>query len=162
MRAGRRLWRIATDTPSYSADDASGEGARITGGRWNRTGIPMLYASESRALACLEVLVNLNTGDDLPLNRYLVAIDIPASDWKQRVRFEPEKHVGWDAEPAGLVSLDWGTEWTNSRQSLLAEVPSVIVPDESNYLINPLHPNMPQVSVRKERRWLFDRRLKAR
>ncbi len=121
----------------------------------------MLYASESRALACLEVLVHLNSGDDLPLNRYLVAIEIPDSAWKQRVRFEPDIHIGWDAEPAGLVSLDWGTNWSNSRNSLLAEVPSVIVPDESNFLMNPLHPDMSQVSVRKDRRWLFDRRLKS-
>ena len=162
MKDGRRLWRIATDTPSYTADDASGEGARITGGRWNRSGTAMLYASESRALACLEVLVHLNSGDDLPLNRYLVAIDVPASVWNQRVQFEPENHVGWDAEPAGLVSLDWGTHWANSRQSLLAEVPSVIVPDESNVLINPLHPHMSQINIRKDRRWLFDRRLKSR
>lgn len=154
-----RTWRIATDTPDYGADDPTGEGARRSGGRWNRAGVPVIYASRSQALACLEVLVHLNSGDDLPLNRYLVAIDIPVHDWRQRTFFDPAQNVGWDAWPAGLVSLDWGTGWADGLQTLVAEVPSVIVPDEYNVLLNPKHPRMGKVSISKLKRWTFDRRI---
>lgn len=74
------VWRIATDTNDYEADDLSGEGAKITGGRWNEVGVPMLYTSGSRALASLETIVHLNAGG-LPLNRYLVEIDVPTDIW---------------------------------------------------------------------------------
>jgi RES domain-containing protein len=154
-----RTWRIATDTPAYTADDATGEGARRSGGRWNRAGVPMLYSSCSQALACLEVVVHLSSGDDLPLNRYLVAIDIPAHDWRQRRVFDPVAGVGWDARPPGRVSLDWGSEWVQSASTLIAEVPSVIVPDESNVLLNPRQPRIQKVGISKVKRWQFDRRL---
>lgn len=52
------VWRIGADTPDYEAHDMSGKGAERTGGRWNRLGTPMLYAASSRALACLESVVN--------------------------------------------------------------------------------------------------------
>src|SRR5713101_8129256 len=64
------VWRIAADTPDYEAHDLSGKGAEKTGGRWNRKGTAMVYASASRALACLETIVHLGSGDPLPLNRY--------------------------------------------------------------------------------------------
>jgi RES domain-containing protein len=154
-----RTWRIATDTPDYGADDRTGEGARRSGGRWNRPGVPMLYASRSQALACLEVVVHLNSGDDLPLNRYLVAIELSVHDWRQRTVFDPGENVGWDARPPGLVSLDWGSNWAQGVDTLVAEVPSVIVPDESNVLLNPQHAGMSKVAISKVRRWDFDRRL---
>ncbi len=70
------MWRIATDTPTYEADDLSGAGAKATGGRWNAAGVACVYASETRALACLQTIVHLNAGG-LPLNRNLVAVTIP-------------------------------------------------------------------------------------
>ena len=155
------VWRIATDTPAYTADALSGTGARLTGGRWNARGTPMLYASASRALACLETVVHLGGGVALPLNRYLVRIDIPPALWAARQRFEPEQHVGWDALPAGRVSIAWGSAWAASGASLLAEVPSVIVPEEHNLLINPAHPALGQLRARKLRRWLYDPRALA-
>lgn len=69
----RTVWRIAADTKDYPADDLTGKGAEITGGRWNQKGTAMLYTATSRALAGLETFVHLNSGG-LPLNRYLVAI----------------------------------------------------------------------------------------
>jgi RES domain-containing protein len=71
------VWRIAADTPDYAGDDLSGKGAEITGGRWNRKGTPLIYAADSIALACLETVVQLSGADPLPLNRYLIKIDIP-------------------------------------------------------------------------------------
>lgn len=154
------LWRIAADTPGYTADDATGAGARITGGRWNREGTALLYVATSRALACLETVVHLGDAG-LPLNRYLVEVTVPAADWAARAVFDPAAHVGWDAEPAGMVSLDWGTGWAASGSTLLAEVPSVVVPEEANVLINPAHPSAAGLRVRKVRRWLYDARLLA-
>lgn len=152
-------WRIATDTPDYRADDLTGRGAELSGGRWNRAGTPMLYASESRALACLETLVHLARAP-LPLNRYLVELTLPVDLWAARETFDPDRNPGWDAEPAGYVSLDWGTGWARARSSAIAEVPSVIVPEERNVLLNPLAPGFERVAARKVRRWLYDRRLR--
>lgn len=152
------LWRIASDTPDYTADDTTGAGARATGGRWNRARSPVLYTSTSRALACLETVVHLRDGG-LPLNRYLVEVTVPAAAWPDRESFDPDAHVGWDAQPAGRVSLDWGTNWIASGRTLLAEVPSAIVAEESNILINPVHAGMAGVTIRKVRRWLYDARL---
>ena len=152
------VWRLAADTPDYGADDLTGKGAEKTGGRWNRKGTPMLYASDSIALACLETTVHLGGADPLPLNRYLVRIEIASSAWAARTVFDAAQ-VGWDALPAGHVSIDWGTGWAQSLRSLVAEVPSIVVPEESNALINPRHPGAAQLSARKLRRWAFDRRL---
>ena len=159
MSAHITVWRIATDTPDYEAHDLSGKGAEKTGGRWNRKGTPMVYASATRALACLETVVHLGSGDPLPLNRYLVAVTIPVGLWDVRAVFDPATHVGWDAEPAGKVSLDWGSSWAAGRTTLVAEVPSVVVPEELNVLINPSHPNMHRVVSTKVRKWTHDARL---
>lgn len=157
------LWRIATDTPDYTADDLSGEGAKRSGGRWNRVGVALVYSAASPALACLETVVHLGAGL-LPLNRYLVRIDVPDEVFDRRTRFEdlaPEpKRVGWDAEPAGWVSLDLGSQWVASAAAAILEVPSVIIPEESNFLINPAHADRARITATKLRRFEYDRRLK--
>ena len=158
----RYVWRIATDMPDYAADDLSGKGAEKTGGRWNRKGTPLLYTSTSIALACLETMVHLAGGHPLPLNHYLVRITISPNAWRKRTRFDPTTQVGWEAEPPGLVSMDWGTQWVRSASVLLAEVPSVVVPEESNILINPTHATASRLSVRKLRQWRYDMRLSTR
>jgi len=153
------VWRIATDTPDYEADDRTGAGAKKTGGRWNEVGTPMLYASTSRALACLETVVHLNAGG-LPLNRYLVQIEAPDAAMTAAEVVDPSTLVGWDAEPAGRASIRYGTDWVRSQRSLLLIAPSVIVPEEQNVLINPLHAEMSRIGVVKLRRWTYDPRLK--
>lgn len=158
MTAALTLWRIATDTPDYTADDLSGAGAKITGGRWNRKGNAMLYTSTSIALACLETVVHLGASS-LPFNRYLVKFDVPVGTWSARKRVDPKKLVGWDAQPAGAVSLDAGDEWLASLASALLLVPSVIVPEEHNLLINPLHPEAASIKATKIRKFAYDGRL---
>ncbi len=152
-------WRIATDTPAYEADDLSGAGAKTTGGRWNEAGVPVVYASETRALSCLETVVHSNSGG-LPLNRYLVSITIPDDVWiHARRESSASLGVGWDAEPAGRTSINLGSDWVRSRTSALLIVPSVIVPEELNVLINPEHPDSARITAAKTRRWLYDQRL---
>lgn len=152
----RSIWRIATDARTFSADDLSGAGARISGGRWNEAGTAMVYASGSRALACLETIVHLNAGG-LPLNRYLVEIEVPEDVWGAAETATPG--IGWDAEPAGHVSIGHGTGWAAARRSALLLVPSVIVSEETNVLINPAHPDSRRIAARKLRKWLYDPRL---
>lgn len=153
------LWRIAVDAPAYEAHDLAGKGAEITGGRWNAKGLPAVYTSESRALACLETMVHLNAGG-LPLNRYLVQIDVPEVVWRSaKVVATDELPVGWDAEPPGKASLDFGSAWLRSRDTALMVLPSIIVPEERNVLINPQHPESARIAAKKVRKWLYDPRL---
>ena len=160
MSVAVEIWRIAADTPDYEAHDLSGKGAEKTGGRWNRKDTPMVYTSGSRSLACLETIVHLSAGNPLPLNRFLVKIQVPISLWNARVVFKTSDHVGWDAEPAGKVSLDWGTGWALGKTSLIAAVPSIIVPEETNFLINPAHSDAGKLKATKVRKWTYDFRLK--
>jgi RES domain-containing protein len=154
-----RVWRIATDTPDYVADDLSGAGAKITGGRWNRPGLAVLYCADTPSLACLETLVHLGTGD-LPLNRYLVAVDVPDPVWRPReAHTAASLPVGWDACPAGKVSVDLGDQWLKSNRTAIMAVPSAIVPEDSVILINPAHPDAARITGSKTRKWLYDPRL---
>ncbi len=155
----RTVWRIAADAPSYEAHDLSGAGAKTTGGRWNKKDIPVVYTSETRALACLETIVHLNAGS-LPLNRYLVEVTIPEDVWAKAWRENSTSlAVGWDAEPAGRASIDFGTKWLRSGGSALLVVPSVIVPEEFNVLINPQSSASVGITANKVRKWLYDARL---
>ncbi len=151
------VWRIAADTPGYTADDMSGVGAKISGARWNRPGNAMLYCGSNIALAALETFVHLKAGG-LPLNRYLVQINVPDDVWSKAydMRNPP---VGWDAVPAAIVSLDAGDSWVKGNISALMVVPSVIVPEEHNVLINPLHPDIKKLTARKMRKWTYDSRM---
>jgi RES domain-containing protein len=155
------LWRIATLTPAYPAEDMSGGGAKATGGRWNAKGTAVLYAAENRSLACLETLVHGVSGA-LPLNRILVRIDVPDEVWEAATRFDPDdpENVGWNVEPAGMVSIDAGTGWVKRDASALLIVPSVIVPEEKNVLINPAHPDAAKISATKIRKWTYDARFR--
>lgn len=145
--------------PSTEADDLSGLGAKITGGRWNEKNVPMVYTSETRSMACLETIVHLNAGG-LPFYRYLVAIDIPDVVWAAaRRETAPGLKVGWDAAPAGRVSIRFGTEWLYAKTSAILVVPSVVLPEEFNVLINPMHADSGRLKATKVRRWTYDPRL---
>lgn len=153
------VWRIGTEALGHAADDMSGAGAKIAGGRWNARDHAVVYASTSRALACLETVVHLN-GEGLPLNRYLVEIAIPDAVWRAaRRETAASLPVGWDAEPAGRTSVEFGTAWLRARASALLVVPSVIVAEEFNVLVNPAHPDAARIAARKVRKWTFDARL---
>lgn len=154
------LWRIATDTRDYLAEDLSGKGAEITGGRWNRPGRPVVYTSTTAALACLETVVHLDDAS-LPLNRYLIRIDIPDEVWAHKSAWRVQDlNPGWSAIPEGRVSLDLGDEWLASGRSPLLVIPSVIVPEEFNVLINPGHAEVAAITATKLRAWRYDQRIR--
>jgi RES domain-containing protein len=150
-------WRIATDAPGYTADDLTGTGAKLSGGRWNRPGNAMLYCASNISLAVLETFVHLKAGG-LPLNRYLVELTIPDPVWRRATALTPPA-VGWDAIPTGKTSLDEGDRWLKANLSAVLIVPSVIVSEEANVLINPLHPDTRQITARKVRKWVYEPRL---
>lgn len=153
------LWRIAKHTPDFSADDLSGGGAKLTGGRWNSKGNAVVYTSRSISLAVLETLVHL--GDNVPIrNAFLIRVLVPATVWRLREQVKVAKlDVTWLAEPPGLSSLRLGDEWLAAMRSPLLLVPSVIVPEESNVLINPTHPAAGAIKASAVRQFLFDARL---
>jgi RES domain-containing protein len=88
-----------------------------------------------------------------------VAIHVPPSVWAAVDFFDFGAHVGWDAIPCGKVSLDVGDAWLSRKSSALLKVPSVIVPEENNVLINPAHPDAAKLKFSKRRRWTYDPRL---
>lgn len=153
------LWRIASDTKDYEAHDLGGKGAEKTGGRWNRPGRAVVYSATSIALACLETVVHLNA-DGLPMNRFLVRIDVPDDVWHTRQVLTPaDLAIGWSAVPEGKVSLDLGDVWLQGAATALLVVPSVIVPEESNVLIDPAHPHAGSIVAFKTKPWFYDQRL---
>lgn len=153
------LWRIGSDTKDYEAHELGGKGAEKTGGRWNRPGSPVVYAATTIALACLETVVHLDTAG-LPLNRFLVRIDVPDDIWVARqVCPVAGLSIGWTAIPEGRVSLDVGDAWLAAKASALLLVPSVIIPEEFNVLVNPRHHDAGKLVALKLRAWFYDGRL---
>ncbi len=156
------LWRIAAATRDRAAEDLSGSGAARYPGRWNRATEAVLYCAPTRALAILESAAHLDDGG-LPLNRFLVEIQVPDTVWSQR----EEVPVGalpatWDAIPAGQASVAFGSAWLRSRRSAVLLVPSVIVPStieggEWCVLINPEHPLAGKIGVRVSRGFEYGR-----
>lgn len=153
------LWRIAKHTLQYRADDLSGGGAKITGGRWNSKGQAVLYASTSIALATLETLAHL--GDNIAIrNVFLIRLNIPLSLWKQRRILSPDDlDPTWCAEPPGSASVVYGDDWLRSTGSALMLVPSVIIHEEFNVLINPAHPACKRISASVVRQFVYDPKL---
>jgi len=149
------LWRIAATTIKYVASDMSGTGAKNTGGRWNSIGMAVTYSSENIALAVHEAVVHPKIGG-LPLDRYLVRIDVPDEVWAARQVLTPA--VGWEALPAGMISIQAGDAWLQGLASALLVVPSVVVPEESNMLVNPLHPAAASIVATRVRKWHYDSR----
>lgn len=156
------LWRIATETRSYAATDTSGGGAATNPGRWNEDGQPVIYSAPTIAIAVLETAAHIDSAG-LPLNRFLVAIDVPDAAWKARETLS----VGtlpatWGAIPAGKASVTLGAEWLRSLRSLVLVVPSVIVPEESAALINPAHSDAGRIVATAVRPFDYDKLFRAR
>ena len=134
------LWRIAAETRKYPADDLSGRGAAASPGRWNDEKQAVLYTAPTIAIAVLETAAHIDDAG-LPLNRFLVRIDVPEAVWKKREVVDVSTlPVTWSAIPAGRGSVKFGSDWIASARSPVLLVPSVIVPEEMAALVNPSHP----------------------
>lgn len=140
--------------PRFAAD-LSGTGARLYGGRWNPKGIPMVYASSSISLALLEVLVNAGSLESLlPLK--LMKLTLPASKDHYTIE-QPNLKKKWYAD---VDYTQWmGKEILSSQSLLFIQCPSAVVFQEQNYLLNPLHPMMKQVTIEPVLDFMMDPRL---
>lgn len=148
-----KLWRIATETRSHAANDLSGIGAALHPGRWNRTGERIVYCAESLALAALETAAYVDASG-LPLNRFVVEVDVPDVIWKSRKRLELKVlDPAWSAVPAGMASIELGSRWITQNQSALLLVPSIIVPEECAVLTNPAHVDARKIIATTRRRF---------
>jgi RES domain-containing protein len=155
------LWRIATETRKYAADDLSGAGASISPGRWNSETQAVLYTAPTISLAVLETAAHIDIGG-LPLNRFLVRIEVPVDVWKLREEIDMSALAPtWSAIPAGQASVKLGSDWLKSLRSPILLVPSVIVPEERAVLINPLHAQANHITARIERAFEYDRLFRA-
>ena len=152
-------WRVAVDTPDFLADDLRGEGARRTGGRWNSPGRAVVYAAQHISLACLETMARLCKGA-LPMNHYLIRLDIPVEAWADRQAVASHAlPLGWECVPPGRVSRGIGDTWLAEATAPILVVPSVLIPEEHNVLLNPQHPALSTLQAVKVRRWHYDPRL---
>jgi RES domain-containing protein len=153
------LWRIAADTPLWTAEDMAGKGAAHKGARWNHAGEHATYAATSVSLAAWETRAHFGKGSKLPWNRYLVRIDVPDDIWASRETLARPPAIGWDAIPEGLVSRTAGSAWLSSGRTALLLVPSVIIIEEDDVLINPAHADAKRITAIKVRRFVYDHRV---
>jgi RES domain-containing protein len=148
-----RAWRIVRQDHGSAAFD--GEGAWRFGGRWNSRGTRTVYTSATLSLAALETLVHLNP----PVAFKYVAIPIDFDE--ALVETVAAKHlpVDWNEEPPPPSTAEIGDRWVKESRSAVLELPSVIIPAEPNYLLNPAHSDFKRIRIGKPTPFSFDPRL---
>jgi RES domain-containing protein len=146
------VWRLASGL--YSPLD--GEGARRAGGRWNSSGHAAVYTSESLALCLAESLVHI-TG---PLPRTYLSFKIYVPDDAIETIDTRSLQTGWQDDL--VYTRGVGDEWLTSRRSLALAVPSVVLPESTNVILNPLHPRSTELRVADQQPFTFDARLRPR
>ena len=139
------------------ANDLSGEGARLHGGRWNHKLTPCIYTSENRALALLEYTVNINI-DEIPRALSFAVIDIPSDSILQLSIAELPGN--WTASPAPSSTKDIGTAILKKGGHAVIKIPSAVIPAEYNYIINPLHQDIAKCKVLSITDFVYDVRIK--
>jgi len=137
--------------------DLSGKGAELYGGRWNSKGTALLYTSASRALAFAEVAVHLPFGLT-PRDYGIVSIEIPDAIPISQLR-EKDLPPHWRDYPHGDSTQQIGDAFAAAGKSLVLRVPSAVVPGDFNYLLNPAHPQMKEVTIMAVESFDFDSRF---
>jgi RES domain-containing protein len=147
------VWRLVT--ARFAETAFSGEGARLYGGRWNRKGVAMVYTAGSQSLAMLEMLVQ-----DEPLRARYVMIPaiMPANLRVERV-VPAQLPANWRDAAARQDLQMLGSDWAKRRSSAVLAVPSAIIPAETNYLLNPLHPAFSRIRIGEPQEFVTDLRL---
>lgn len=138
---------------NYGAD-ISGEGARLQGGRWNSKGFPVIYTSTTISLSLLELIIHSTSYEEIQSN-FLMKINIPDSFAASltHLSLKPD----WKDDPD--YSRYIGNSFLKSKKSLLMKVPSAIIPEEYNVLINPLHADSRKIKIITSSLFQFDNRL---
>lgn len=139
------------------ANDLTGEGARLFGGRWNNKEYACIYASESRALALLEFTVNVNL-NEIPPGLCMITLEIPPTI----LEYLPEDlPANWRQSPAATTTKNLGTAFLIENKLPVLKVPSVIIPQENNYLLNPKHAKNKEFKILQVDDFLYDPRIKT-
>ena len=148
-------WRIVKER--HAATAFSGEGARIFEGRWNSAGVPVVYCSENLALAALEILVHTRPVRMVGKFR---AFRITFDDSLLTSLEVKKLPKGWNHQPPGAASKMIGDEWVKSARSPVLALPSVLVPLERTYLLNPRHADFGKIRISDAGDFALDARLR--
>lgn len=152
-----QVFRIERE--KYLGQTLSGKGASLsTACRWNSQNSLMVYTAESRALSLLEISVHLDLKNELPQDRYIVKIEIPDNVNFQVLNIE-QLPKNWNAKPPSLITQYIGDDFIKKGDAGVLRVPSAIIPQEYNFLINPLHPEANRINVISKTPLHFDERL---
>jgi RES domain-containing protein len=150
-----RLWRLSRK--AFAKEPLDGKGGLYAAGRWHSAPRLIVYASQSLALATLEVLVHVDP-DLAPDDLVAIEIDVPKR--VRVIRLTPAKLLGsWRRYPAPRSLQKVGNTWLDCLETAVLCVPSAVIPSELNYLINPLHPQVRHVRVVSKTAFAFDPRL---
>lgn len=152
-----KVFRVERE--KYLETTLEGIGAALTEGyRWNSLHTYLVYTAESRALAILEVSVHLDLSEDLPTDRYFVEIEIPDDLAILEIKIE-DLSDDWDSKPPILETQYIGDDFVKEKNAAVLKVPSSIVQQEFNYLINPNHPDTDRITVISVAPFKFDSRM---
>jgi RES domain-containing protein len=152
--SGLTVWRLVRRT--HAADAFSGEGARRFPGRWNPRGLPVVCCAESRALAALEVLVNVQDAAALAGREWVVIPAVIPEDCIDRPHRVADD---WQANPAPAGTQQFGARWAAAARTAVLRVPSVVVHGEFNFVLNPAHPDFARIRILPAEPFRFDPRL---
>jgi len=151
-----RVWRISK---TRYIGDRAGTGARLAGGRWSSKGVSVLYFAATRSLASLEIFVHLEP-EDLPEPLSAISVDLPDEIFTGRAaRTAGGLPPNWRRYPAPSALQAIGDAWVKAATSAVLELPSAIIPGESNYLLNPSHPDFEKLTWNEPERFEFDPRM---
>lgn len=140
--------------------DLSGKGAELYGGRWNSKGVAMLYTSQSRALAFAEVAIHIPVSI-VPKDYFLISII--TSDTASILKLaEKDMPADWRSNPHSNSTQKIGDQFIAESKYLIFQVPSAIVPGDFNFLINPNHSLIKEVTIKDVEPFEFDSRYVAR
>ncbi|MFZ1546650.1 MAG: RES family NAD+ phosphorylase [Candidatus Nitrotoga sp.] len=149
-----QAWRIAKH--AYALD-RQGTGAHLSGGRWNSPGVAAVYAGLTPEIAAMEKLVH--TGDILPQDLVLAVIDLPDDQGLYQRYTVKDLPVGWDALPSSTAAIALGDQFLLAASHLGLMVPSAVMPEAFNIVLNPNHPAFSAVTFNVVRPFEFDSRL---
>jgi len=129
-----KIYRV---TKKEFVKDLTGEGARLYGGRWNKKGRSMLYFSEHLSLCVLEMLTRIDF-EFLSEDYAFIEVEIPE---KLIASLEKASSVSrkWRTDPPTVATQEFGSKWLASEANVALTVPSSVLPNERNILVNPNH-----------------------
>jgi RES domain-containing protein len=141
---------------SNYAGDMSGMGAKLYGGRWNRPGVPVLYTSFARSLAVLELLVHFESKSALKMPYSIIKIFVPDElITSLDINLLPKDRL--------LINDDrlWRLldDFFYNKNVLALRVPSMVIGEEFNVLLNPNHPFYQECKVQNIEAFSLDERL---